>query len=90
MTAMKKVICEIADYTNPDSCILLYAGEVLDDQTRVGDYSKIENGAKITLQKSPVTVKLERHGANFTATMPQVCSVLYLQLIIRGSIVFQF
>ena len=91
MTAMKKVICEIADHTNPDLCILLYAGEVLDDQAKVGDYPKIENGAKITLQKSPVTVRLERHDANFTATMPQVGSIFVLATDnYRGSTVFQF
>ena len=72
---MKKVICEIVSHTNLDSCILLCAGEVLEDQAKVSDYPEIENGAKITLQKSPVTVQLERHGANFTATMPKVSSI---------------
>ena len=75
---MKKVICEIAYHTNLDSCMLLCAGEVLEDQAKVGDYPGIESGARITLQKSPVSVKLKRHGAKFTATMPQVSSSLIL------------
>lgn len=72
---MKKVICEIASHTNIDTCILLCAGEVLEDKVKVGDYPIIENGVRITLQKSPVTVQLERYGAKFTATMPQVSSI---------------
>ena len=71
MLAMKTVICSTADI-NLDTCFLLCAGEVLDEELNVSNYPAIKDGARIMLQKQPVVVSLQRQSAKFTVTMPQV------------------
>ena len=72
MKGMKTVICSLADCSNLDSCFLLCAGEVLDENFNVSNYSVIKDGALIVLQKRPVVVSLQRQSVRFKATMPQV------------------
>ena len=74
MLVMKTVICSTADI-NPDTCFLLCAGEVLDEELNVSNYPAIKDGAKVIMQKRPVVVSLQREIAKFTTTMPQVVNV---------------
>ena len=74
---MKTVICSTADIS-PDTCILLCAGEVLDEELNVSNYPDIKDGVKIMMQKRPIVVSLQREIAKFTTTMPQVIAEVIL------------
>ena len=70
---LKEMLHDRVDVTTP--LMLMCEGEILDNDTKLSEYSGFRNGAKLILQKQPVQVDLNDHNVHFIFHSPQVISI---------------